>query len=106
MYEIFGDVLSLCHELSCSMLKWELRTSNATVHLFSRFAFQLLSALHRLIIDERLLFSRLPCRYSNGVQALRQLILVVSSECYIPNYVSQITPVPHGGLQCDRDKRL
>ena len=54
----------------------------------SRFAFQLLSALHRLLIDERLLFLLLPCRYSNGVSASRELLLVASSECYIPQTMS------------------
>ena len=77
-------VLLPCKRRSCSMIEDLLRTSNATVHLSSRFAFQLLSALHRLLIDERLLFVLLPCRYSNGVSALRELLLVASSACYTP----------------------
>ena len=81
-YKVY--VLFPCNRRSCSTIEDLLRTSNATVHLLSRFNFQLLSALHRLLIDERLLFLLLPCRYSNGVSALRELLLVASSECYIP----------------------
>lgn len=77
-------VLLPCNRRSCSTIEDLLRTSNATVHLLSRFAFQLLSALHHLLIDERLLFLLLSCRYSNGVSALRELLLVASSEWYIP----------------------